>query len=443
MIFRKEISDTLDTFSPAEAPAAPPLRERSEIPDRFKWDLSHIYPDWNAWQRAYDELDRKIGECAAFQGTLAEGADRLLAFYRLREEVGQLEHKVWYYTSLAYDQDQRDNQLNARRQQVQILVCEGRPGGLVVRARAVEDPAGHRSAVVRSESGPGRLSVRDRRPVSPAGTRARRQRRAPAVALEPVFVNPARRIRGALHGRREVSDRPVVHGRRRDGDVRTIPGAARHQPQSGRPRARVAFAPRAVRGQHQHLRVALQRGAAGRLVSRAGARVRLGARGRAARQQHPDDRRREPDRDDQDQRRAAAPLPPAAKEGAGPRHVPHLRHDDSAGARRSAVSVQRRPRVAARVGRAARPGISAPAARGAERRLDRRLRELGQAQRRLLGARVRRPPVHAPQLQRHARRCVHAGARGGALDAHPAVARAPAVRLRELRDLRGRSARRR
>ena len=44
MIFR------MDTFSTAEAPAAPPLRERAEIPDRFKWDLSHIYPDWNAWQ---------------------------------------------------------------------------------------------------------------------------------------------------------------------------------------------------------------------------------------------------------------------------------------------------------------------------------------------------------------------------------------------------------
>jgi len=114
----------LDTFSPAEATAAPPLRERSEIPDRFKWDLSHIFPDWEAWQRAYDELDRKISEGAAFQGTLAQGADRLLAVYQLRDEVGQLAHKVWYYTSLAYDQDQRDNLLNARRQQVQILFAK-------------------------------------------------------------------------------------------------------------------------------------------------------------------------------------------------------------------------------------------------------------------------------------------------------------------------------
>jgi oligoendopeptidase F len=125
MINRMQRLDRSATFSPAEAPAAAPLRERAEVPDQFKWDLSHIYPDWNAWQRAYDELDRKIGECAAFQGTLAQGPERLLAAYRLRDEIGQLEYKVWYFASLAYDQDQRDNQLNARRQQVQILLAKG------------------------------------------------------------------------------------------------------------------------------------------------------------------------------------------------------------------------------------------------------------------------------------------------------------------------------
>ena len=76
----------------------------------------------------------------------------------------------------------------------------------------------------------------------------------------------------------------------------------------------------------------------------------------------------------------------------------------------------------------------------AGRRLDRRLREPGQAQRRLLGAGVRRAPVHAAELQRHARRRVHAGARDGALDAHAPLARAPAVRLLGLHDLRRRGA---
>ena len=79
-------------------------------------------------------------------------------------------------------------------------------------------------------------------------------------------------------------------------------------------------------------------------------------------------------------------------------------------------------------------------ARGVRRPLDRRLREPGEAQRRLLGAGVRRASVHAAQLQRHARCGVHAGARDGPLDSHAAVARDAAVRVRGLHDLRRRGA---
>jgi len=110
----------MDFFAPAEAAVAPPLRERAEIPDRFKWNLTHIFPDWNRWQAAFDELDTKIGAYAALQGSLAKGADHLLAAMKLSDDIGQLSYKVWYFASLKYDEDQRDNQINARRQQVQI-----------------------------------------------------------------------------------------------------------------------------------------------------------------------------------------------------------------------------------------------------------------------------------------------------------------------------------
>jgi len=112
------------TEKPAEAPAAPSLRDRDQIADRFKWNLSNIFSDWDAWQAAYAELDLKIAAFAALQGTLAEGGDRLLAALTLRDDIGQLEYKVWYYASLWHDQDQRDNQISAKRQQVQILFAK-------------------------------------------------------------------------------------------------------------------------------------------------------------------------------------------------------------------------------------------------------------------------------------------------------------------------------
>ena len=114
----------MDLFAPAEATAGLQLRERQDIPDRFKWNLSHIFPAWSEWQGAYDDLERKIGAYAALQGTLAKGADRLLAAMKLSDDIGQLTYKVWYFASLKHDEDQRDNQINARRQQVQILFAK-------------------------------------------------------------------------------------------------------------------------------------------------------------------------------------------------------------------------------------------------------------------------------------------------------------------------------
>jgi oligoendopeptidase F len=109
--------------SPAEAPAST-LRSRDEIADRFKWDLTSIFTDWEGWQAAHDLLESRIEAFGRLQGTLSGGADSLLTALRLRDEIGQLEYRVWYFASLWYDQDQRDNRVNARRQQVQILFAK-------------------------------------------------------------------------------------------------------------------------------------------------------------------------------------------------------------------------------------------------------------------------------------------------------------------------------
>jgi oligoendopeptidase F len=96
-------------------------RNRGEIPDRFKWDVDDIFPDWQSWEAAYKQLESGISRYAELKGTLRLGPGRLLEAFRQSESLGQLAYKVWYYPSLQYDQDQRDNSINARRQQVQIL----------------------------------------------------------------------------------------------------------------------------------------------------------------------------------------------------------------------------------------------------------------------------------------------------------------------------------
>jgi oligoendopeptidase F len=42
---------------------------------------------------------------------------------RLNDELGQLAYRVYFFPSLKYDEDQRDNDINARRQQIQALMA--------------------------------------------------------------------------------------------------------------------------------------------------------------------------------------------------------------------------------------------------------------------------------------------------------------------------------
>ena len=112
-------------FDPSDiaTPEPPTTRsgQREEIAERFKWNLEDIFPNWEEWDSAYKRLESGIDRYAALKGTLAQGPERLLDAFSLSEELGQLAYRVWYFPSLRYDEDQRDNTVNARRQQVQIL----------------------------------------------------------------------------------------------------------------------------------------------------------------------------------------------------------------------------------------------------------------------------------------------------------------------------------
>ena len=101
--------------------AVPRSRDRQAIPDAYKWRLEDIYPGWNAWTAGVAELEAGIPEYAALKGTLAQGPDRLLAALRLNDRLGAIAYKAYFYPSLRYDEDQRNNDVNARRQQVQAL----------------------------------------------------------------------------------------------------------------------------------------------------------------------------------------------------------------------------------------------------------------------------------------------------------------------------------
>ncbi len=53
------------------------LKNRKEMDSRYQWDLSHIYPSAEAWEKAYAEAEALTDRIPALAGTLGASADSL------------------------------------------------------------------------------------------------------------------------------------------------------------------------------------------------------------------------------------------------------------------------------------------------------------------------------------------------------------------------------
>src|SRR5215218_4547572 len=111
----------MSSAAPAPSTLVP---ARESLDQKYTWDLSSIFSSWAEWETAFGELDRSIEAYKKYEGTLSQGADQLLHALKDRDALGQLSYKVWYYPSLQYDEDQRNNTTNARRQRVQLLMAK-------------------------------------------------------------------------------------------------------------------------------------------------------------------------------------------------------------------------------------------------------------------------------------------------------------------------------
>jgi oligoendopeptidase F len=96
-------------------------RQRSEVPDQYKWNLGDIYPTLDAWRAAKAKVTDDVKTLGAFEGKLgasAKGlADALDAMFRVQKELV----RVYVYASMLGDQDTREGAPQAMRQEMTQL----------------------------------------------------------------------------------------------------------------------------------------------------------------------------------------------------------------------------------------------------------------------------------------------------------------------------------
>ena len=97
---------------------------RDEIPAEYKWNLNDIYNNWDEWDAGMQEAQKKMDEIVGHKGKLKESTSNLLKVMNLNDELGILSYKIYRYPQLTKDSDTRDQAVNAKMQQVQILFAK-------------------------------------------------------------------------------------------------------------------------------------------------------------------------------------------------------------------------------------------------------------------------------------------------------------------------------
>jgi len=93
-------------------------RERTRIPDKYKWDLRAIYSDDDAWETAKRKLTAEFSRISAFTGTLSETPAQLLNCFELLDSLRKECTRLACYASMKSDLDTRDAKYLAMDQEM-------------------------------------------------------------------------------------------------------------------------------------------------------------------------------------------------------------------------------------------------------------------------------------------------------------------------------------
>ena len=102
------------------------IPKRSEVPAEYTWDLTHIFPNDEAWLSEYEAIKTCPDEIATRQGTLGRSAKDLLAWFRLQDELSLRLTKLYGYANCKSDEDTGNGYYqDLRAKGVSVLVAVG------------------------------------------------------------------------------------------------------------------------------------------------------------------------------------------------------------------------------------------------------------------------------------------------------------------------------
>lgn len=83
------------------------LRTRENIPEEYKWNLSHIFSGDEEWEKAFKEIEEMLKEAEKFRGKLSSGAEVVAECIEWSDQLSLKLEDLFGYARMKRDEDNR------------------------------------------------------------------------------------------------------------------------------------------------------------------------------------------------------------------------------------------------------------------------------------------------------------------------------------------------
>lgn len=98
-------------------------KDRSEIDDKYKWNLTDLYPSDEAWEHAKEKLV-ELTTIEKFKGTLTKSPQKLLTALVYISKINKEASRLYSYASMNSDQDTRIMSYTGMKQELQQIFTD-------------------------------------------------------------------------------------------------------------------------------------------------------------------------------------------------------------------------------------------------------------------------------------------------------------------------------
>ena len=97
------------------------LPERASIEEKYKWKVSDIFENNDAWEKEFARVQELTGEYERFRGEISKSAKSLAECIKFDEEISISVEKLYLYVMLNKDSDLRDNLFQGMNDRIKNL----------------------------------------------------------------------------------------------------------------------------------------------------------------------------------------------------------------------------------------------------------------------------------------------------------------------------------